>query len=95
MTIQELLVLRGYWPDLDGPKRNVTRGWRFLVYPENYPREQWTKITQVFGLWHKYEVSCWAYFPKKIVKGDVYLDDDSFTIKETTGVPGLIDRGAA
>ena len=93
MTIRDLLVKRRYWPDLNGPKRNVTTGWKFIIYPNSLPKKQWIEIRHRVDMWHQYEISVWVYVPKKVKNpmDFIYLDD--VTLKPCIEEPKLIDRG--
>ena len=92
MTIQELLVQRGYWPDINGPKKNTTTEWQFRFYPKSLPKDQWIQLRRFFGMWHQYEATMFVYVPKtaplKTMKDDIYL-------KPYKGPSIILDRGAA
>jgi hypothetical protein len=62
VTIQELLVRDGYWPDIEGPRENVTREHIIGVHLDNHPPGKWSQFSQKVG---KYTFSMWLYWPKQ------------------------------
>jgi hypothetical protein len=60
VTIQDLLTREGRWPDISGPKRNVTAEINFRFNCDDIPRDAWVKMSQKRG---KYTFSTWFYMP--------------------------------
>ena len=67
MTIQELLVKDGKWPDTDGPNENITRELVARLYTQDNERDSWVKMKQKVG---KYTFSMWVYVPTSEVYAD-------------------------
>ena len=84
MTIQELLVRDGTWPDINGPLISKNPPVWSVTIGDHWPRDEWYKWDHKIGGPKGYQASLLIYIPADKPKGqEVYIDESVMDLRDT------------